>query len=64
METMKAIRMHSYGGADVLVYEDTPRPEPQPGEVLVQVYKGCYQRHRLENSLWGNYSEFLVFNCR
>lgn len=38
METMKAIRMHSYGGAEVLVYEDAPRPEPQPGEVLVQVY--------------------------
>lgn len=38
METMKAIRMHSYGGAEVLVYEDAPRPEPQPDEVLVQVY--------------------------
>ena len=35
---MKAIRMHSYGGAEVLVYEDIPRPEPQAGEVLVQVY--------------------------
>lgn len=38
METMKAVRMQSYGGPEVLVYEDTPRPEPQPGEVLVQVY--------------------------
>lgn len=38
MEMMKAIRMHSYGGTEVLVYEDTPRPEPQADEVLVQVY--------------------------
>ncbi len=38
MATMKAVRMHAYGGAEVLVYEDTPRPEPQSGEVLVQVY--------------------------
>lgn len=38
MATMKAVRMQAYGGAEVLVYEDTPRPEPQAGEVLVQVY--------------------------
>lgn len=38
METMKAVRIHSYGGAEVLVYEDAPRPEPEPGEVLVRVY--------------------------
>lgn len=35
---MKAIRIHSYGGADVLVYEDAPRPEPAAGEVLVKVH--------------------------
>lgn len=35
---MKAVRIHSYGGAEVLVYEDAPRPEPEPGEVLVRVY--------------------------
>ena len=34
---MKAIRFHQYGGLDVLQYEDVPRPEPQPGEVLIQV---------------------------
>ena len=37
MEMMKAMRIHSYG-AEALVYEDTPRPTPQAGEVLVQVY--------------------------
>lgn len=36
-ETMKAIRFHAFGGPDVLVYEDAPRPELASGEVLVRV---------------------------
>lgn len=35
---MKAIRIHAYGGPAVLVYEEAPRPEPGPGEVLVRVH--------------------------
>ena len=35
---MKAVRIHAYGGPDVLVYEDAPRPEPAAGEVLVSVH--------------------------
>jgi|SRR5579871_715194 len=38
MATMKAIRMHAYGGPEVLKYEDAPRPEPAAGEVLVRVH--------------------------
>lgn len=38
MATMKAIRIHEYGGIDVLRYEDAPRPEPGKGEVLVRVH--------------------------
>jgi NADPH:quinone reductase-like Zn-dependent oxidoreductase len=37
METMKAIRVHEYGGPEVLRYEEAPRPEPGPGEVLVRI---------------------------
>jgi NADPH:quinone reductase-like Zn-dependent oxidoreductase len=37
METMKAIRVHTYGGPDVLKYEEAPRPKPGPGEVLVRI---------------------------
>lgn len=37
MTTMKAIRIHSFGGPEVLVYEDAPKPEPKEGEVLVKV---------------------------
>lgn len=35
---MKAIRIHAYGGPEVLVYEDAPRPRAGPGEVLVRVH--------------------------
>jgi NADPH:quinone reductase-like Zn-dependent oxidoreductase len=38
MESMRAIRFHSYGGPEVLVLEETPRPEARKGEVLIRVY--------------------------
>lgn len=34
---MKAVRIHSYGGPEVLCHEDAPIPEPGPGEALVRV---------------------------
>jgi NADPH2:quinone reductase len=36
-ETMKAARLHAFGGPEVLVHEDAPRPVAAPGEVLVRV---------------------------
>lgn len=38
MATMKAVRIHEYGGPEVLKYEDAPRPEPGPDEVLIRVH--------------------------
>lgn len=35
---MKAIRLHDFGGPEVLRYEETPVPEPEAGEVLVRVH--------------------------
>jgi NADPH:quinone reductase-like Zn-dependent oxidoreductase len=35
---MKAVRIHDYGGSDVLTYEDAPRPTPSTGEVLIRVH--------------------------
>lgn len=35
---MKAVRIHEYGGPDVLELEDAPTPEPAKDEVLVKVY--------------------------
>ena len=37
-ELMKAVRIHNYGGPEVLQYEDAPRPRPAPGEVLIRVH--------------------------
>lgn len=37
-KTMKAIRLHEFGGPEVLRYEDVPIPEPKPDEVLVRAH--------------------------
>jgi NADPH2:quinone reductase len=47
---MKAIRVHEYGGPEVLSYEDVPEPEPGPGQARVRLaasgvnYIDVYQR--------------------
>ena len=38
MNMMKAVRIHAYGGPDVLMYEDAPIPVPADGEVVVRVH--------------------------
>jgi NADPH:quinone reductase-like Zn-dependent oxidoreductase len=38
MDTMMALRAHSRGGPEKLVYEQAPVPVPRPGEVLVAVH--------------------------
>jgi len=38
MATMKAVRVHEYGGPEVLKYEDAPKPAPAAGEVLIRVH--------------------------
>jgi NADPH:quinone reductase-like Zn-dependent oxidoreductase len=38
MENMKAVRVHNYGGPEVLRFEDAPRPTPGSGELLIRVY--------------------------
>jgi len=34
---MKAVRIHEFGGPEVLRYEDVATPAPGPGQVLVRV---------------------------
>jgi NADPH2:quinone reductase len=47
---MKAIRVHEYGGPEVLSYEDVPDPEPGSGQARVRLaasgvnYIDVYQR--------------------
>ena len=38
VKTMKAVRLHEFGGPEVLRYEDAPMPELKAGEVLVRVH--------------------------
>ncbi len=37
LPSMKAVRIHAYGGPEVLRYEDAPKPVPAAGEALIRV---------------------------
>ena len=37
-QSMKAIRVHEFGGPEVLRLEDVPMPRPGPGQVLVRMH--------------------------
>jgi NADPH:quinone reductase-like Zn-dependent oxidoreductase len=41
---MKAVRMHEFGGPEVLRYEDVPDPQPRKDQVLIRV-KACAMNH-------------------
>ncbi|AKB19266.1 MULTISPECIES: NADP-dependent oxidoreductase [unclassified Methanosarcina] len=37
MENMKAVRIHEFGGPEVLKYEKIPEPHPGPGEIRIRI---------------------------
>ena len=41
---MKAVRLHEFGGPEVLKYEDAPDPQPRKDQVLVRV-RACAMNH-------------------
>jgi len=38
MQTMKALRIHDFGGPEVMRFEEVPVPEPKDDEILVRVH--------------------------
>jgi NADPH:quinone reductase-like Zn-dependent oxidoreductase len=44
---MKAIRIHSRGGPERLVYEEAPKPAPEPGDALVRVFASAITKDEL-----------------
>lgn len=55
MSTMHAIRAHTRGGPERLTYEPAPRPEPGPGEVLVEVRAASITSGELDwDASWTN----------
>jgi NADPH:quinone reductase-like Zn-dependent oxidoreductase len=42
--SMKAVRIHQFGGPEVLTYEDAPDPQPRKDQVLVSV-RACALNH-------------------
>jgi len=47
---MKAVRLHTRGGPEQLVYEDAPKPMPGPDDALVRVHACAITRDELT---WG-----------
>jgi NADPH:quinone reductase-like Zn-dependent oxidoreductase len=41
---MKAVRIHQFGGPEVLTYEDVPNPSPRKDQVLIRV-RACALNH-------------------
>ena len=51
---MKAVRIHAFGGPEVVTYEDIPQPIPKAHEVLLKVTSSCVNYADVQWRL-GNY---------
>lgn len=45
---MKAVRIHSRGGPEQLVYEEAPKPALEPGDALVRVFASAITKDELD----------------
>src|SRR3989442_925037 len=52
IENMKAVRIHNYGGPEVLSFEDAPRPGPGSAEVLIRAHAAAKVSQGLRGSFW------------
>ena len=51
---MKAVRIHEFGGPEVVCFEDVPKPSPKENEVLFKVTSTCINYADVQWRL-GNY---------
>ena len=47
--TMKACRLHEYGGPEIIRYEDAPIPVPADGEVLIPATEDVVKSVDIDN---------------
>ena len=59
---MQAITQHSFGGPEVLVLEEVPRPEPIPSEVLLRV-RAVGVNHKKRGSLVASATTPKLHEC-
>ncbi len=60
---MRAVQIDEFGGPEVLQLVDLPKPEPGPGEVLIEVSRtgmNFADTHQRENSYLASYEVPLV----
>lgn len=63
--TMRAIVLDGLGGLDRLVYTDIPKPEPEPGEVVIEI-KGFGINHaemHMRRGEWAEAAEVSGIEC-
>src|SRR5260370_42566193 len=56
--TMKAIRIHNYGGPEVLHYEEAPRPKPEADGVFLPAYPAPGEPAPAGRREWRTQEEF------
>ncbi len=62
---MRAIVINEYGGPEQLIIEDLPEPEPEPGQVVIEV-KAFGLNHAetyMRKGLWGDVAKVTGIEC-
>ena len=62
---MRAIVINEYGGPEQLIIEDLPEPEPEPGQVVIEV-KAFGLNHAetyMRKGLWGDVAQVTGIEC-
>ena len=64
MATMKALRIHSFGGPEVMKLEDMPVPQPGDDEVLLRVHAASVEIRSITRPEPVNFPRSAATSCR